>query len=278
LDKTIESLLSQTHPPDEIIVVDDGSSDDSVEIASRFPVTLLQHPRNLGLASARNTALHAAQKGILAYLDVDALAGFAWLQVLLNGYEDPFVAGAGGRGVEVRGNSLADRWRQRHASQDHGRDPQDVDYLYGLSMSYRTEILKDVGGFNPGFRTNAEDMDVGLRLNAAGYRLRYLPEAKVFHQRTDDVTSLLRTMKAWYAGAYTAMRYNHHHPWTLFAGTVRRMFQEPVMDLYEEQSLGLALLSLRVGLTKLLALWSAARSYDASLIAEGNPENGRIDL
>jgi GT2 family glycosyltransferase len=127
-------------------------------------------------------------------------------------------------------------------------------------MSFRTEALKAVGGFDPKFRTNAEDIDLGLRLNEAGYKLKYVPDAKVYHQRTDNVESLLRTMDAWYRGAYFAMHKNHHHPWTLFAGTLRRMMFEPLIDLYEERSFQLAALSLRVGIRKLRALWEAADS------------------
>src|SRR6516162_6327317 len=61
LARTIEGLLAQTHAFDEILVIDDGSHDNSAEIASRYPqVTLIKHPVNKGLSAARNTALRAA--------------------------------------------------------------------------------------------------------------------------------------------------------------------------------------------------------------------------
>lgn len=208
----IESLLDQTHPAGEILVIDDGSTDDSVAIVRRYPVRLIQHAGNKGLAHARNTALAEATGDILIFVDVDALASPQLIATLLSGYDRPEVAGVGGQGIEANIQTLADRWRQAHAVQGHGARARDVEHLFGLCMSYRVAALRQVGGFDPAFRTNAEDVDVGLRLNAAGYCLRYLPQAQVYHQRQDSEESLLRAMSAWYAAGYRAKRLNRARP------------------------------------------------------------------
>jgi GT2 family glycosyltransferase len=257
--RTIESLLAQSRLADEILVVDDGSTDDSVEIIRRYPVRLVRHEQNKGLATARNTAIAEATGDILAFLDVDAFADPDWLKVLLTGYDDPQIGGVGGQGIESNVHSLADRWRQAHASQNHGSVPRDVEHLYGLCMSFRSNALRKVGGFNVAFRTNGEDMDVGLRLNAAGFRLRYLPGAKVYHQRTDDESSLKRTMEAWYAAAYRAKYVNRYQPWKMFAGTLRRIVADPLSDLLIGRDLALARLSWQIGWVKLNAIWQTAR-------------------
>jgi O-antigen biosynthesis protein len=256
---TIESLLAQSYSADEIVVIDDGSTDESAEIILCYPVRLVQHKQNKGLAEARNTAIAAATGDILAFIDVDAFADPEWLEILLSGYVDARVGGVGGQGIESNIYSRADRWRRAHASQSHGDQHKDVEFLYGLCMSFRLEALRQVGGFNPLFRTNAEDMDIGLRLNAAGYRLRYLPEAKVYHQRTDDDVSLKHTIATWYTEAYRARYLNEAHPWRLFVGTMRRMIAEPLLDLFNEHDPGLARLSWRIGWIKLRALWQVAR-------------------
>jgi glycosyltransferase involved in cell wall biosynthesis len=71
LSETLDSVLAQTRPVDEIIVVDDCSTDESREIACRYPVKLLQTARNSGHATARNLGIAAAQGGIIAWLDAD---------------------------------------------------------------------------------------------------------------------------------------------------------------------------------------------------------------
>jgi GT2 family glycosyltransferase len=259
LGGAIESLLAQTRPAEEILVIDDGSTDGSVEIARNYPVALVQHGNNRGLAAARNTAISRAQCDIIAFLDVDAVAAPDWLEVLLSGYE-PHIGGVGGQGIEANIHSLADRWRQAHASQNHGQRPKEVEYLVGLCMSFRREALERVGGFDLAFRTNGEDMDIGMRLTAAGYRLRYVPEARVYHQRTDDEASLKRTMSAWYSAAYSARRVNRQYPWKLFAGTLRRIIVDPVADLVAHRDIEMARLSWQIGWIKLRALWQAART------------------
>src|SRR5262249_51166246 len=76
----IESLLAQTLVPTEILVIDDGSSDNSVEIAQRYPrVRVIRHDRNRGLAAARNTAFRSAECELIASLDADCIAEPSWL-------------------------------------------------------------------------------------------------------------------------------------------------------------------------------------------------------
>ena len=261
IGRTIESLLSQTCPADEVLVVDDGSIDNSAAAIRAYPVTLLQHEYNRGLAAARNTALKAATGEVVVYVDADAPAAPDLLELLLAGYlpPDPRLAGVGGQGLEANIQTVADRWRRAHASQGHGPRARNVPYLFGLCMSYSVAVLRQVGGFDEAYHTNAEDMDLGLRLTRAGYRLRYLPTARVYHQRRDDVASLQRAIAAWYGAAYRARRRNHAHPWTLFAGTLRRTVADPLFDLFVGHDAGLARLSLAMSRVKLRALWRAVR-------------------
>ncbi len=255
----IESLLNQSHQADEIVVVDDGSTDGSAEIARRYPVELVQHGRNRGLAAARNTAIAAATGDILFFVDVDASADADCLKVLLGGYDDALVGGVGGRGIESNIHSLADRWRRIHATQGYGDAARYVAHLHGICMSFRLSALRQVGGFDAGFRTNGEDVEIGLRLNAAGFRLRYLPGARVYHRRSDDEANLRRTMAAWCVGAYRARRVNRRQPWRAFAGVLRRMAVDPLWDLLIERDPALARLSWLICWDKLRALRQAAR-------------------
>ena len=71
IETSIRSLLDPTRPPDEILVIDDGSTDRSVEIASRFPVKVIRHERNRGLAAARNTAFANARHKFVGAVDAD---------------------------------------------------------------------------------------------------------------------------------------------------------------------------------------------------------------
>lgn len=258
VERAIEAVLSQSHPADEVLVIDDGSIDNSAEIIRRYPVRLVQHDGNQGLAMARNTAIKAASGDVIVFVDVDAFADPNLLAALLKHYDDPKISGVGGQGIEANIHSLADRWRQAHASQNHGWRSKDVEFLFGLCMSFRLDALRKVGGFNPAFRTNAEDVDIGIRLNAAGCRLRYEPGAKVYHQRTDDGESLKRAMVAWFAESYRARKVNRAQPWKMFAGTLRRIVVDPAKDIFTVRDLALVPWSILIGFLKLKSLLQAA--------------------
>jgi cellulose synthase/poly-beta-1,6-N-acetylglucosamine synthase-like glycosyltransferase len=217
----------------------------------------------LGLAAARNTALRHTDADVLVFVDADAYADADMLAALLPEFarhED--VVGVGGQGVEAVQETIYDRWRALHASQGYGpRRRERCDHLFGLCMAYRRAPLLAMRGFNVLFRSNAEDVDVGLRLNAAGYRLVYTPRARVSHQRRDDHASLRRAMYQWYYWAFLAKRMNGRWPWSLAAGTLRRLFWSDTWpDLLERRDGALLLLDVEMAIIKMQALLAADRS------------------
>ena len=256
----VKSLLNQSLPADQILVVDDGSSDRTAQYCRQYPVSLISHETNLGIAAARNTAVRESVTDIIVFIDVDALAEGNLLEVLSGKYTEPDIAGVGGQGIESSIHSTADRWRRAHASQGYGPKEKSVEHLFGLCMSYRATVIKEVGGFNQEFRTNGEDVDIGLRINAAGYRLLYVPQAVVYHQRTDDTSSLMKTMSNWYTAGYRAKKANNAQPWKLYLGVLRRTLSGVSHDLLLERDLDMARLSFRVARAKFQALRTASSS------------------
>lgn len=262
IGQVVRSAINQTLPPHEVIVVDDASTDDSVGVVSRLPVHLIQHEENRGPAAARNTALQAAQGDIVLYIDADAYADFRLIEVILEIYRQPPrqpLGGVGGRGIEAHIETLYDRWRALHARQDFGPKPrQNVPYLFGLCASYRRDVLSEVGGFDEFFPINAgEDADVGYRLQRAGYRLHYTPEAIVYHQHSDSKESLQRVQHNWFYWSYIAKQRTGFRPWTLYAGTLRRLFTDTGTDLLLRRDVGLVKLDLEMFRIKMNALLKA---------------------
>lgn len=195
VEPVCRSLLAQTEKPERIIVVDDGSTDDTATLAEAIDgVEVLRHDGNKGLAAARNTLIEACTTDILVMIDSDAPADRRLIAEVRSGYTEDAIAGVGGRAIEVHRQRAADRWRGTHQFAQHwGDDDQhDVWFLYGLVCSYRVRALREVGGFDLAHSTNGEDVEMGARLRKAGYRLVYNPRAWVFHQRQDDTRSLLR--------------------------------------------------------------------------------------
>jgi glycosyltransferase involved in cell wall biosynthesis len=259
--RCIEAILAQSCQADEVLVIDDGSTDDSARIAAHYPVRLIRHSANAGLSAARNTALRATEADILAYVDVDAYADAGMLAALLPHFTAPEVGGVGGQGIEAIQKTLYDVWRGLHARQSHGSSPRErCEHLFGLCMAYRRAALLQVNGFDERLRTNAEDVDIGYRLNDAGYRLAYTPQAQVYHQRQDTQASLRRMIHSWYYWAFIVKRQNRRRPETLVYGTLRRfLWSDTWPDLLARHSWGLTRINLEAFAIKMQALWQAAR-------------------
>lgn len=211
IGQAIQHILNQTHSADEIIIVDDGSTDRSAEIIDDFKeVKCITHPQNLGLPTARNNAMKEAIGEILVYIDVDAYPEPDFIEKILQAYTEENIGAVSGAGYEVRGDTTPNRWRQRFLPQNYGPEPKDnVPFLFGICASFRKSALLDVGGFDPIFRTNGEDVDVSIRLKKKGYRLVYSPFAKVNHHRNDDLKSLLAMIYRWWFWGHKAHLKNY---------------------------------------------------------------------
>ncbi|HUN64342.1 MAG TPA: glycosyltransferase [Candidatus Sulfotelmatobacter sp.] len=200
LARAIDSLRNQTLPPAEILVVDDGSTDNSAEIAAGYPqVTLLRHDQNKGLGAARNTALHAANSELLAALDADCVAAATWLAELAANLSDAAIVGVGGKLIEGVKNTTADEWRAVHMPQHWGdtaiRDPR---FLFGCNNLFRRSALLAAGGYDERMRTNGEDVDLCARLRQNHGAFFYAPSAVVTHLRHDTTSSILNAYWRWW--------------------------------------------------------------------------------
>ena len=117
LRKCLEGVLKQTYPINEIIVVDDGSSDNTAKVASGYPVRLIKHKHNRGIAAARNTAVQQAKGDFIASIDADCLPEPTWLRECMKNFLKNNTVAVGGKLVEISDRGIKYNWRATHLKQ-----------------------------------------------------------------------------------------------------------------------------------------------------------------
>nr|MBP7835885.1 glycosyltransferase [Candidatus Omnitrophota bacterium] len=213
IQECLESVMRQSFPIDEVLIIDDGCQDKTADIVSKYPVKIIKHDKNKGLAASRNSAFKQAQNEFVAALDADCLAYNDWLKELLGCFEDENVAGSGGRLRERHYRKLADQWRLAHMQQNWGEAYlKDALFIYGSNSVFRKSRLERIGFYNDhDFRNHYEDVDLSERLHRKGYRLAYNPAAQAEHLRTDTINSLLKIY--WRCSGQAHINsYNARHP------------------------------------------------------------------
>lgn len=195
IGEAISSVLEQTFGDLELLIVDDGSTDDTAAIAERFAacddrVRLLRH-ENRGLAAARNTALRHARGELLALLDSDDLwmPGFLAAQVaILEGRPDVDIVTGNARTLGSREDGQPSRpWPDPRPAPNLTTILADEFSVFIMSV-FRRRVYETVGGFDELLRTN-EDFDFWLRAALAGFTFARNDEPLGFYRRRDDSLS-----------------------------------------------------------------------------------------
>lgn len=198
IKECLDSIRGQSYKIDEIIVIDDGSTDSSFDIFKNYPVKIIRNLENKGLAACRNIAFKEAKNQFVAALDADCVAGALWLAELMKCFVSEDIAGAGGILIERYTSNVADKWRSVHMVQQWGAEIlEDPPFLYGNNTLFRKEPLTKVGFYNEKYKTNYEDVDISMRLYDSGFSLIYNPKAQVEHIRKDTIISILLTHWSW---------------------------------------------------------------------------------
>lgn len=187
IEECLQSLLSQNIPKDkyEVIVVNDGSTDNVEEVVRRFMrnhtnARLISCASHKGLSAARNLGWKEAKGDFVFYIDDDAVADEDWVTRVAGDYTDD-VAGVGGYSRPYSANKFS-LYEQARTFVTYGLHAEKVDGAGGLNMSFRKEVLREIGGFDPRFTSVADDADINRRLTILGYRLKVVPSISVRHR------------------------------------------------------------------------------------------------
>src|SRR5438874_2061204 len=210
LDACLDSLGELNYPAYEVILVDDGSTDDTAYVAAQFPWVRYIHQTNHGLSYARNTGAAAAKGEVLAYTDSDCMADADWLYYLIGTLVSGDYAGVGGPNI----TPPAQNWIQACVAAAPG-GPNHVlltdtvaEHIPGCNMAFYRWAFEGVGGFDPEYRKAGDDVDFCWRIQQAGWVISFSPTAIVWHYRRFTLRAFLKQQDG-YGEAESLLRFKH---------------------------------------------------------------------
>ena len=210
----LDSLVVQ-EPPLEVVVVDAYSQDGTPDIVRQYEKRydyIHLYFRGGTRGAGRNFGIERARGEAVAFIDGDAIANPFWIHELREGLGETDI---------VAGQTLSIGYRPFEDLERVELIVGDIDVTHPSSnLAYRTDVLRDVGGFDEWFVT-AEDIDLNLRSVRAGHRIAYRPMAIVYHRTRDSYFDFVR--QAFWNGAGRkqltlkhGVLWSHYRPFDMF--------------------------------------------------------------
>lgn len=223
IQASIRSLLLLDYPQYEVLVIDDGSSDDTYERAAKFEgrhggaTVRVVSKSNSGKAGALNTGISLARYPFVLCMDGDSRLDPGTLRYAARFFKDPDVAAVAGNVKVVNRGNL---WTRLQA----------LEYIEGLNMArraqgfmravniipgpvglFRRDVLLDLGGYDTD--TFAEDADLTLKILGAGWRIEYEPRAIAYTEAPEKLLSLIKQRYRWTRGILQALKKRRRLLW-----------------------------------------------------------------
>lgn len=201
LRNCLSSIFNTSYSNFEVIVVNDGSKDGSLDIAKEFPCLAIDLKENRGPAAARNIAIKKARGFLLLFTDADCTVQKDWIKVMYTEYcrLDKEIGNIGAIGGRIIPNnrfvSKCIAYSGYYAFQHGDRIIERPD-LCAANLLVVKKVFDEVGGFNEGL-INGEDTDLTCKIYERGYRVIYDPKAYVIHNHQKSMLEFFIHQKKW---------------------------------------------------------------------------------
>lgn len=210
LPACLDSLTHLNYPNYEIVLVDDGSTDDTARVAAHYPTVRTIHQPNLGLSAARNNGTQAATGEIIAFTDSDCHADEDWLYYIVGDLLKTDACAIGGHNFPPPGESLISGCvAVSPGGPAHVMlDDRNAEHIPGCNMAFWRWALDEIHGFDAQFRAAGDDVDVCWRLLQRGHKIAFSHSGFVWHNRRNTIAAYLKQQRG-YGIAESLLRRKH---------------------------------------------------------------------
>ena len=205
LKNEIELLRRQTIPQEqfEIIVIDDGSTDDTGDYLSQVADVRSARIENSGPAKARNAGATMAREDVLIFLDDDCMPHATWLEEFLRSFQRADADALGGSTSNALPLSvMSECYHRMTDAAERLLNSTTVVYCTGNHFGIRANVFRSIGGFSDEYRVGGEDRDLVLRMSMNGYRVAFDAQISMPHAHRFTATSFLRHFWKFGEGSY----------------------------------------------------------------------------
>jgi len=191
----LEAIKAADPEPYEIIVVVDGGTDDSGDLAERYGARVIRKPITGGPAAARNMGASSASGDILFFIDADVAIHPSAIRKVVRAFHDyPNVSGViGSYDESPSARNFLSQYKNLFHHYTHQKAREEASTFWGACGAIRREVYYSAGGFDEKYRNpSIEDIEFGYRLKRNGFKIRLLKELQVKHLKRWDALSLLK--------------------------------------------------------------------------------------
>jgi len=223
LKTCLDSLAGLNYADYEIILVDDGSTDETPQIAQLYHGVRYLRQQNLGLSAARNAGITAATGEIVAFTDSDCRSDEDWLYYLVGDLLKGDFAGIGGHNfLPPEDSCVAAAVMVSPGGPAHVMlTDREAEHIPGCNMAFYKWALQEIGGFDPIFRKAGDDVDLCWRLLKLGRKIGFSPAGFVWHYRRSTIAAYLK-QQAGYGEAEALLVGKHPEYFNSIGGGVWR--------------------------------------------------------
>lgn len=221
LKACLDSLAHLNYPDYEVILVDDGSTDTTPQVASLYDSVRYFRQAHQGLSVARNTGIFAAEGEIVAFTDSDCRADEDWLYYLIADLLNSKFTGIGGHNfLPPEDSAVAAVVQASPGAPAHVMlNDRLAEHIPGCNMAFYKWALLEIGSFDAIYTRAGDDVDICWRLQKRGYKLGFSPAGFVWHYRRSTIRAYLRQQSG-YGEAEAMLVRRHPEFFNSFGGSI----------------------------------------------------------